>query len=234
MSVTWMIFEILGTIAFAFSGAIVGLYRRMDIFGITVLAVMTGVGGGMIRDVLCGIIPPSALTHPMSLLVSIGTALAVSFLYPFFRIPKRGKVIISFFYHISDTIGLSAFTVTGVLTAFYAWPSHEYVLPTMLGLITAVGGGIIRDMMARRMPVVLYMDVYAIASVAGGLLMSSHVHPSWLPAPLPGVMDCLYGGAPSPGGRHPLWLAALPSAPAAGREIGKIAWNIFYSKGSLS
>lgn len=171
MSVTWMIFEILGTIAFAFSGAVVGLYRRMDIFGITVLAVMTGVGGGMIRDVLCGIIPPSALSHPTSLLVSIGTALFVSFLYPFFRIPKRGKVIISLFYHISDTIGLSAFTVTGVLTAFYAWSAYEYVLPTMLGLITAVGGGVIRDMMARRMPVVLYMDVYAIASVAGGLLM---------------------------------------------------------------
>lgn len=108
MSVTWMIFEILGTIAFAFSGAIVGLYRRMDIFGITVLAVMTGVGGGMIRDVLCGIIPPSALTHPMSLLVSIGTALAVSLFYPFFRIPKKGRVIISFLYHLSDTIGLSA------------------------------------------------------------------------------------------------------------------------------
>ena len=141
-----MIFEILGTIAFAFSGAIVGLYRRMDIFGITVLAVMTGVGGGRIRDVLCGIIPPSALTHPMSLLVSIGTALAVSLFYPFFRIPKKGRVIISFLYHLSDTIGLSAFTVTGVLTAFYAWPSYEYVLPTMLGLITAVGGGVIRDM----------------------------------------------------------------------------------------
>ena len=171
MSMTWMIFEILGTVAFAFSGAVVGLYRRMDIFGITVLAVMTGVGGGMIRDVLCGITPPTALTHPDSLLVSIATALAVSFLYPFFRIPRQGKLLISFLYHISDTIGLAAFTVTGVLTAFYTWPAYGYVLPTMLGLITAVGGGILRDMMARRMPVVLYMDVYAIASVAGGLLM---------------------------------------------------------------
>lgn len=171
MSMTWMIFEILGTVAFAFSGAVVGLYRRMDIIGITVLAVMTGVGGGMIRDVLCGITPPTALTHPGSLLVSIATALAVSFLYPFFRIPRQGKLLISFLYHISDTIGLAAFTVTGVLTAFYTWPAYGYVLPTMLGLITAVGGGIIRDMMARRMPVVLYMDVYAIASVAGGLLM---------------------------------------------------------------
>ena len=171
MSVTWVIFEILGTVAFAFSGTVVGLSKRMDIFGITVLAVMTGVGGGIIRDVLAGVTPPSALVHPGSLLVSIGTALLISFLYPFFRIPKRGKALISFWYHISDTIGLAAFTVTGALTAFYRWPEHEYVLPVMLGLITAVGGGVIRDMMARRMPVVLYMDVYAIASVAGGMLM---------------------------------------------------------------
>lgn len=215
MSVTWMIFEILGTIAFAFSGAIVGLYRRMDIFGITVLAVMTGVGGGMIRDVLCGIIPPSALTHPMSLLVSIGTALAVSLFYPFFRIPKKGRVIISFLYHLSDTIGLSAFTVTGVLTAFYAWPSYEYVLPTMLGLITAVGGG--GD------------PGYDGPPHAGGALhgrlchclggwRASHVHSSRCPAAVSRVLDCLRGGAASPGGCHPLRLAALPSPPAAGEK----------------
>lgn len=171
MSLTWMIFEILGTVAFAFSGAILGISRRMDIFGITVLAVMTGVGGGMVRDVLCGLTPPTALVHPASLMVSIVTAVLIAVFYPILRIPERGKVIASVFYHLSDTIGLAAFTVTGVLMAFYMYPSRQYVLPVMLGLITAVGGGIIRDMMARRMPVVLYMDVYAIASVAGGLLM---------------------------------------------------------------
>lgn len=171
MSLTWMIFEILGTVAFAFSGAILGISRHMDIFGITVLAVMTGVGGGMVRDVLCGLTPPTALVHPTYLIVSVGTAVLVGFTYPFLRIPKKGKMVVSIFYHLSDTIGLAAFTVTGVLTAFYMFPSRQFVLPTMLGLITAVGGGIIRDMMARRMPVVLYMDVYAIASIAGGLLM---------------------------------------------------------------
>ena len=171
MSTTWMIFEILGTIAFAFSGTVVGLARRMDIFGITVLAVMTGVGGGMIRDVLCGITPPSAIVHPMSLLLCIATALVISFAFPIWHIPKAGKLLVAVFYHISDTLGLAAFTVTGALTAFYAFPQYHYILPTMLGVITAVGGGIIRDMMARRMPVVLYMDVYAIASVIGGLLL---------------------------------------------------------------
>ena len=155
MTITWLIFETLGTIAFAFSGAVVGLSRRMDIFGITVLAVMTGVGGGMVRDVLC-----------------IITALIISFLYPVYRVSKENERYITFMYNISDTVGLAAFTVTGALTAFYQYPdSYRFLLPTMLGLITAVGGGMLRDMMARRMPVVVYMDVYAIASIAGGLVL---------------------------------------------------------------
>lgn len=82
---------------------------------------------------------------------------------------------------MSDTIGLAAFTVTGALTAFYRYPGYNIVLPVMLGLITAVGGGIIRDMMARRMPVVLYMDVYAIASIAGGLLLCALREPLGTP-----------------------------------------------------
>lgn len=172
MTITWLIFETLGTIAFAFSGAVVGLSRRMDIFGITVLAVMTGVGGGMVRDVLCGITPPSVLRSSNGLFVSIITALIISFLYPVYRVSKENERYITFMYNISDTVGLAAFTVTGALTAFYQYPdSYRFLLPTMLGLITAVGGGMLRDMMARRMPVVLYMDVYAIASIAGGLVL---------------------------------------------------------------
>ena len=172
MTITWLIFETLGTIAFAFSGAVVGLSRRMDIFGITVLAVMTGVGGGMVRDVLCGITPPAVLRSPGGLFVSIITALIISFLYPVYRVSRENERYITFMYNISDTVGLAAFTVTGALTAFYQYPdSYRFLLPTMLGLITAVGGGMLRDMMARRMPVVLYMDVYAIASIAGGLVL---------------------------------------------------------------
>ena len=172
MTITWLIFETLGTIAFAFSGAVVGLSRRMDIFGITVLAVMTGVGGGMVRDVLCGITPPAVLRSPGGLFVSIITALIITFLYPVYRVSKENERYITFMYNISDTVGLAAFTVTGALTAFYQYPdSYRFLLPTMLGLITAVGGGMLRDMMARRMPVVLYMDVYAIASIAGGLVL---------------------------------------------------------------
>lgn len=169
MSITWLIFETMGTIAFAFSGAMTGLSRRMDVFGVTVLAVMTGIGGGMIRDVLAGITPPSALRSPTGLLLSIATALAVSLLYEFGPISRRSKQWIAMLYTISDTCGLAAFTVTGALTSLYAHPEEQYVMPVMLGLITAIGGGIIRDMMAQRVPLVLRTDVYALASIAGGL-----------------------------------------------------------------
>lgn len=168
MSTTWMIFEIIGTIAFAFSGAVTGLAKRMDIFGIIVLAVLTGVGGGMIRDVLLGITPPTALKHSASLLLSVGTAIMISLLYQFVMIPRSRKKWILIFYVISDTIGLAAFTVTGALSSLYSYPDYFYVLPVMTGLITAVGGGMMRDLMAQRVPVVLKTDVYAIASIAGG------------------------------------------------------------------
>ena len=77
----WNLFEFAGTIAFAVSGAIVGMTRNMDVFGITVLAVLTAVGGGMIRDVLAGYTPPMALENPGNLLLSVLTALAMSWLF---------------------------------------------------------------------------------------------------------------------------------------------------------
>ncbi len=168
MSITWLIFETVGTIAFAFSGAVTGLAKRMDIFGITVLAVLTGVGGGMIRDVLLGITPPTALKNSDSLLLSVATAVTISLLYQFVMIPRSRKKWILIFYVISDTIGLAAFTVTGALSSLHSYPEYLYTLPVMTGLITAVGGGMMRDLMAQRVPVVLKTDVYAIASIAGG------------------------------------------------------------------
>lgn len=168
MSLTWLFFETIGTIAFAFSGTMTGLSRRMDIFGITVLAVMTGVGGGMIRDVIVGITPPTTLRNPSGLLLSIASALLISFLYQIMPLSHKIRKWIGACYILSDACGLAAFTVTGALTALYAYPEYPYVLPVMLGLITAIGGGIIRDMMAQKVPVVLKTDVYALASILGG------------------------------------------------------------------
>jgi len=167
---TWMLFDWLGTVAFAVSGAMVGLSRRMDIFGIIVLAVLTAVGGGMVRDVLVGVTPPMALVHPEDLLLSVATALIVAVLYEVLALTYERKRFIGFLYNVSDTIGLAAFTVTGVLVGMRQ-PGAHYVLPMMLGCITAVGGGMLRDLMAQKVPVVLRMDVYAVASLAGAFIM---------------------------------------------------------------
>ena len=169
MSLTWLFFETIGTIAFAFSGTMTGLSRRMDIFGVTVLAVITGVGGGMIRDVLAGITPPTTLRNPQGLLLSIAAALIISLLYQWVPLSKTSRKWVNWCYLWSDACGLAAFTVTGALTGLYTFPEYPYVLPVMLGLITSVGGGILRDMMAQKVPVVLKTDVYAIASIIGGL-----------------------------------------------------------------
>ena len=169
MSLTWAVFEILGTVAFAFSGAAVGLARGMDVFGIALLSVVTAVGGGILRDVLAGIFPPFALRGPDGIVLALVTAAAVCIGFRYFRRSRRGRKLVLFAYRVSDTAGLAAFTVTGVITAIHSYPGYRYVLPVLLGLITAVGGGILRDVLARKVPVVLYEDVYAMASVIGGI-----------------------------------------------------------------
>ena len=112
---TWMLFDWAGTLAFAVSGAMVGLSRRMDIFGVTVLALLTAVGGGMVRDVLAGITPPVALTEPTDLLLSVVMAVLVSGGYAALSIDRKQRHTMTLLYELSDTIGLASFTVTGTL-----------------------------------------------------------------------------------------------------------------------
>ena len=163
----WNLFEIAGTVSFAVSGAIVGMVKNMDVFGITVLAVLTAVGGGMIRDVLAGYTPPMALENPGNLLLAVLTAFSISWLFASYRIAGRKRQILTFFYIAADTVGLASFTVTGLAQG----KPHTFVYPIMLGLLTAVGGGVLRDLMAQRVPSVLNTDVYATASLAGSLIM---------------------------------------------------------------
>ncbi len=170
LDLTWVVFDMLGTLAFALSGALVGLSRKMDAFGIVVLAVLTAVGGGIIRDVLVGIVPPLALTNTTNLLLSVVTAIIVSSVYGTFRFAPRQRRRFLFVYHLSDTLGLAAFTVTGVITGLAQKDAH-FTLPILLGLLTAVGGGVLRDLLAQRIPTVLHADVYAVAAVAGAFIV---------------------------------------------------------------
>ena len=143
----------------------------MDIFGITVLAVLTAVGGGILRDVLVGVIPPTTLVHPYGFILSIITSLFVCFLFETVKFSRKGKRIIAIVYNISDTLGLASFTVTGAVTGLTLYPESSIILPVTLGLITAIGGGIFRDILAHRVPVVLKTDFYAFASILGGILI---------------------------------------------------------------
>ena len=162
----------MGTVAFAISGAMIGLLKRMDIFGIAVLAVLTAVGGSILRDILMGIVPPSSLRDTTNFLLAVVVAVIVCLVYRFVRITAKQKRYLAHIFLLSDTVGLSSFSVTGALFGF-EYGTEGFVLPILLGVITAIGGGILRDLLAARMPVVLYADVYAMASILGGLMLCS-------------------------------------------------------------
>ena len=140
----WRLFDIIGTLAFAVSGTLVGLSRRMDIFGISVLALATAVGGGMVRDLLVGLTPPMALRDTTNFLLSIGVALSTSFLYQWTELHHMHRQRLLTIFNVSDTIGLAAFTITGALTGIRFGGTDSYVLPILLAATTAVGGGVPR------------------------------------------------------------------------------------------
>jgi uncharacterized membrane protein YeiH len=154
-------FELIGTIAFSISGALIGIDKKLDLFGIIFLAVTTAVGGGVFRDIIIGSTPPTAFVNPISCIISIITALIVFFYYE--SINKFGKIIA-----ISDALGLGVFTVIGCRTAIENGASNGFTVISM-GLLTGVGGGILRDVFVKDIPFVLIRDIYAMASVTGAL-----------------------------------------------------------------
>lgn len=162
--------ELAGTIAFAASGAMVGINCGMDIFGVCVLGVVTAVGGGMTRDVILGNVP-GALIRPVYVSVAIGTSLLVFLLLYFRRNLLQGKV--GMLYEramlIMDAVGLGIFTVVGVTTGIREGYLENTFLLTFLGTLTGVGGGLLRDMMAGVPPYIFVKHIYACASVAGAV-----------------------------------------------------------------
>lgn len=164
----WHMFDILGTIAFAVSGILVGVLRRMDVFGVFVLSAATAVGGGIIRDILIGRIPPTVFQSSLyfwliiASIVVMGMVLRYSDLHLHYRWGKYWRRI----YLLCDAIGLGAFTVTGILLGYFLYPDL-WVLNMTLGVITAVGGGVVRDVLAGLIPGVLRREFYAMASLTG-------------------------------------------------------------------
>lgn len=166
----WTFFEIAGTIAFAISGALVGISRRMDIFGMLVLALSTAIGGGIIRDVLVGNIPPNSFKTSIYIIITAFITLAMFVIYRDrkWRTESKRKFITKS-YLIADALGLASFTVTGTTIGLSKYPEYP-MFAVILGLITAIGGGILRDILAQRVPFVLKEEIYALPSIIGGIV----------------------------------------------------------------
>ena len=166
------IMEMIGTVAFAASGAMVAVDRAMDIFGVIVLGVTTSVGGGAIRDVILGIVPPAMFQHPVYTLVATITSCVVFLILYLKKELLQGhnretydKVML-----IMDSVGLGIFTVVGVNTGIaHCYMDYMFLL-VFLGTITGVGGGLLRDIMAGVPPYILVKHIYACASIVGAVV----------------------------------------------------------------
>lgn len=159
--------ELIGVAAFAVSGAMVAIEKKADIFGVIFLAVTTALGGGVIRDVLLGQLPPKMFTSYVYLLVAALSAVIV-FVDAYIRREKYRQNMgrLDSINNIFDSIGLAVFTVSGMNMAMSV--SDNAVLILFLGMTTGVGGGMLRDMLTNAMPIVLRKRIYAVASLLGG------------------------------------------------------------------
>ena len=167
----FFLMEMIGTIAFACSGAMVAIEKRLDLLGIIVLGETTAVGGGMIRDIIIGIHPPALFVDPVYVIASFVAVMVLFVAVKYFY--RSADILESPMYeavlNLLDAIGLGAFTVVGIDTAVGAGFGEYKFLMIFLGVITGVGGGILRDMMAGQTPAVLRKHVYACASIAGAV-----------------------------------------------------------------
>ena len=161
--------ELIGTVSFAVSGAMIAIQRRLDLFGVVALGMLTAFGGGVTRDVLLGTVPPRCFYSFHLLLAAFFAALAVFVIaYLFRRHYFRSETLIDNVNNFIDAVGLAAFTVSGVQTALSAGHYENPAFCVFLGMLTGVGGGILRDVVSITMPLIFCKRVYATASILGG------------------------------------------------------------------
>ena len=173
MSIDKIIFviEIIGTVAFAITGVITALEKKFDIFGAIVLGMMTAVGGGILRDIILGYLPPSAFRYPVYAITAIITSVAVFTLAYIFGDKFKAKYdTYSQAINIFDSIGLAVFVIVGVQAADKCGFGDNTFLSVFVGTLTGVGGGMLRDIMAGRIPKILRKRVYALAAIIGALI----------------------------------------------------------------
>lgn len=162
--------EILGTISFAISGAMAGVRKGADLFGVLFLGILTATGGGILRDILLGALPPRIFFSGQTLLIAGLSALAL------FLVAWRMKGAyaaneerVDAINNIFDALGLGVFSITGAQVAAAAGHGSNLFFMVLLGMMTGTGGGIIRDVLVNELPSVLKKHIYALASMLGAL-----------------------------------------------------------------
>ncbi len=160
--------EFVGIVAFAVSGAMISIDRKMDLFGVVFLGLVTALGGGAIRDVFLGVIPPRNFFNFRHLMCAVITSLVVFVLARifrkfFFENYKKINMAVNFF----DAVGLASFAISGVrLTIEAGYGGHDFFV-IFMGIFTAVGGGMLRDVMSREKPMIFCKNIYATATLIG-------------------------------------------------------------------
>jgi len=153
------ILDLFGTMAFALTGAFKAVEHKSDIVGVIVLSTITGVAGGVLRDIILGRFPPTAIINPSYIIVTVSTAIIIFFLYP--SLKQHWNIFLRF-----DAIGLGVFTIIGASIAYNLYGLNFLVIG-IAGILTAVGGGILRDVFVNEMPLVFFKELYASASFVG-------------------------------------------------------------------
>jgi uncharacterized membrane protein YeiH len=166
--------DLIGTFVFALSGAVSGVKNKLDPFGVSVLAFVAGNAGGVTRDLLIGAVPPAAIKDWRYVAVSLAAGAVTFVWYP--KVTRLRPVVM-----LLDAAGLGLFAVAGAEKAL-AFGLNPFV-SALLGMLTGIGGGVLRDLLVNEIPVVLRADLYALAALAGAGVVVGGYLLGWPPTP---------------------------------------------------
>ncbi|MBQ7188421.1 MAG: trimeric intracellular cation channel family protein [Kiritimatiellae bacterium] len=170
MALFLFILEIIGTVAFAVSGALLAVKKEMDVFGVCVMGVVTACGGGVLRDLMLGYLPPAMFREPVYALTAVGCSLLTMILFVVRRRFFSHDRVFDTLMLWSDALGLGVFTAAGVSAVFRAGFGDNFFFSVFLGTMTGVGGGVLRDVLARTPPYIFVRHIYACASILGAVV----------------------------------------------------------------
>jgi uncharacterized membrane protein YeiH len=158
-----LVADLVGVAVFAASGASAGIAKRLDLFGIAFVGFVAALGGGIVRDLVIDAVPPLAFGDWRYAVTAVVASLAVFWLHPQLSRWRRSVLLL-------DAAGLGLFTVTGTLKALDA--GVPPVGACLIGMLTAIGGGLARDLLTGEIPAVLQRDIYAVAALGGAILVT--------------------------------------------------------------